>query len=503
MTKIYWIKKAASPPKILQILFILSKNSVGTCRTHLSGYFLQRVQSPNKITMLKNTTFCAFLLLAQLLHAQNQSTVNGQWLNDSTRFFHAEGRQWATTKKGDSLVWGDYDQCVPQIRHSDKQYFFSVQKNGKAGLVDFQKNVVVPLEFDRVEYQGGYDNFVHVWRTDGRCGIWNLQGREVLVPQFAAITKKERGFFKVQDIETQKVGIVDSLGNIRLPLEYTGCDVRMSPGNYFTASQGMGQALFDPSGKQLTEFAYLTFSCSPYSPELVFAQKTGRKYDVLDENGTVLPIPAVDGFKFFTHVTQVQRADAYAFWLPDGRQVTDFSYQEVDRLFSENKARQVEKELGIVAPVTVIGKAARNGKPVFVTNEGKEIPVPGTGTGAAPAAKQEPAPIGKTDTKTVLTHVDKEPEFPGGQAAFNKFVADNLRYPAIASENGVEGTVVLNFVVEEDGSITNIEIRRDIGNGCGGEAVRLARAMPKWVPGQHKGRTVRVMCTLPVLFKLD
>jgi TonB family protein len=449
--------------------------------------------------MLKNLTFCAFLLVSQLLFAQKQGKDNGIWLNDSTQFFNAAGKQWIITKKGDSLFWGDYDKCLPQIRYLDKRYFFSVQKNGKAGLIDFQKNVVVPLEFDRVEYQGGYDNFVHVWRADGRCGIRDLQGREVLAPQFYAVTKKERGFFKVQDFETKKVGIVDSLGKIRLPLEYEGCDVQMSPGNYFTASKGMGSALFDPSGKQLTEFAYLNFSCSPFSPELVFAQKTGRKYDVLDKNGTVLPIQAVHSFKFFTNVIQVQRDDVYAFWLPDGRQVTDFKYQEVDRSFSEYKARQIEKELGIVAPVAVIGKAVHNGKQVFITNEGKEISLP---TGDSSTA-QKPEPPGEQSSQKVLTDIDKEPEFPGGQAAFNKFVADNLKYPTIASENGVEGTVVLNFVVEEDGRITNIEIRRDIGNGCGTEAMRLVRAMPKWVPGQHKGRAVRVMYTLPVLFKLN
>jgi TonB family protein len=288
-----------------------------------------------------------------------------------------------------------------------------------------------------------------------------------------------------------------------MPLEYEGCDVQMSPGNYFNASKGMGSALFDPSGKQLTEFAYLNFSCSPFSPELVFAQKTGRKYDVLDKNGTVLPIQAVHSFKFFTNVIQVQRDDVYAFWLPDGRQVTDFKYQEVDRSFSEYKARQIEKELGIVAPVAVIGKAVHNGKQVFITNEGKEIPLPEASSGATPPTKQEPERIENNASEAVRSTVDKVPEFPGGPAAFNKFVADNLRYPAIARENSIEGTVVLNFVVEEDGRITNIEIRRDIGNGCGTEAVRLVRAMPKWVPGQHKGRAVRVMYTLPVLFKLN
>lgn len=324
--------------------------------------------------MLKHLIFCTLLLLPQFLFAQKQAAETGKWLNDSIQFFQVEGRQWVITKKGDSLLWGNYDQCLAQICHTDKQYFFSVWKNGKAGLVNFQKKVLVPLEFERVEYQGGYDNFVHVWQPDGRCGIWNLQGREVLAPRFYAVTKKERGFFKVQDFETKKVGIVDSIGNIRLPLEYDGCDVQMSPGNYFNASKGMGSALFDPSGKQLTEFGYLTFSCNPYSPELVFAQKPGRKYDVLDKNGAVLPIPAVHGFKFFTHVIQVQRDDTYAFWMPDGKQVTDFHYQEVDRFFSDYKARKIEKELGIVAPQTIIGKAVRNGKQVYITSEGKEIP---------------------------------------------------------------------------------------------------------------------------------
>ena len=306
--------------------------------------------------------------------------------------------------------------------------------------------------------------------------------------------KKESGFFKVQDVESKKVGIVDSLGNIRLPLEYTGCEIKMSPGNYFTATKGMGYALFDPSGKQLTAFDYLSFSCSPYASEFVFAQKTGRKYDVLDKNGAVLPIAAVDGFKFFTNVIQVQRGGAYAFWLPDGKQATDFKYQEVDRFFSDFKARKAEKELGIVAPVVLIGKALYNGKQVFITNDGKEIPMP------------EPTNAGQAENNTPAAErntIDKEPEFPGGQEAFNKFVAENLRYPKIASENGVEGTVVLKFVVEENGSITHIEISRDIGNGCGMEAQRLVRSMPRWTPGQHQGRPVRTQYTLPVLFKLN
>jgi protein TonB len=110
-----------------------------------------------------------------------------------------------------------------------------------------------------------------------------------------------------------------------------------------------------------------------------------------------------------------------------------------------------------------------------------------------------PAPPAKD---ALYTLVEKQPQFPGGESAMFQFLTENLRYPTLAKENGIEGRVVVSFVVEKDGSLTDLKIVKDIGGGCGEEALRLMQAMPKWVPGQQHGRVVRVAYTLPVSFRL-
>ena len=98
--------------------------------------------------------------------------------------------------------------------------------------------------------------------------------------------------------------------------------------------------------------------------------------------------------------------------------------------------------------------------------------------------------------------VEDDPEFPGGMEALYKFLQDNVQYPQLALENGIEGRVYVTFVVEEDGSITNPRLLRDIGGGCGQEALRVVKMMPKWKPGKQSGKPVRVQFNLPVNFVL-
>ncbi len=108
------------------------------------------------------------------------------------------------------------------------------------------------------------------------------------------------------------------------------------------------------------------------------------------------------------------------------------------------------------------------------------------------------------DESVLLGVVEEiQPEFPGGIEAMYKFIQDNLQYPRLALENAIEGKVYVTFVVEEDGSITNPRILRDIGGGCGREALRVVNLMPKWKPGeQQPGKPVRVQYNLPVEFVL-
>ena len=106
--------------------------------------------------------------------------------------------------------------------------------------------------------------------------------------------------------------------------------------------------------------------------------------------------------------------------------------------------------------------------------------------------------------ETVFVVVENMPEFPGGQAELMKFLSQNVKYPALAQENGIQGRVVCQFVVERDGSIANVEVvRSSQDSSLDKEAVRVIKSMPKWTPGKQRGKPVRVKYTVPVNFKLQ
>lgn len=99
--------------------------------------------------------------------------------------------------------------------------------------------------------------------------------------------------------------------------------------------------------------------------------------------------------------------------------------------------------------------------------------------------------------------ITKAPAFPGGEQAMLKYFAENIRYPALARENDIQGSVVLDFVVNKDGTVGDVRVIKDIGGGCGKESVRVVKAMPRWSPGEANGQPVKVRYTLPVRFRLD
>ena len=104
---------------------------------------------------------------------------------------------------------------------------------------------------------------------------------------------------------------------------------------------------------------------------------------------------------------------------------------------------------------------------------------------------------------TIYTTVEKMPTFPGGEFKLYEFLAMNIRYPQRAREDGYSGTVYVRFVVEPDGTITNIEVAKGVGGGCSEEAVRVVKMMPNWIPGEAFGKKVRVTYTLPINFRLQ
>lgn len=101
-----------------------------------------------------------------------------------------------------------------------------------------------------------------------------------------------------------------------------------------------------------------------------------------------------------------------------------------------------------------------------------------------------------------FTVVEQMPEFPGGDEARVRFLRDNMKYPQIARETGMTGTVYLTFIIGRDGRISNIKILRGIGGGCDEEAIRVLKLMPPWIPGKQGGKTVPVQFNLPIKFTL-
>ena len=139
-----------------------------------------------------------------------------------------------------------------------------------------------------------------------------------------------------------------------------------------------------------------------------------------------------------------------------------------------------------------------------------------TNIAAAQEKKEEPKNLGgsigiggpqaqenKTSPdKDVYTKVENQPTYPGGDEARIEFMIKNIKYPEQAKKNGVQGKVFVTFIVEKDGSLSNVKVMRGIGAGCDEEAVRVIKLMPKWTPGLEKGKPVKVQFVLPIQFTL-
>ncbi|HHM21774.1 MAG TPA: energy transducer TonB, partial [Bacteroidetes bacterium] len=147
--------------------------------------------------------------------------------------------------------------------------------------------------------------------------------------------------------------------------------------------------------------------------------------------------------------------------------------------------------------------------------EDTEIEGPVTPPKKEVAPPPPPPPPPPAPSKEIFRIVEEQPTFKGCENIMDKarrkkcadaklmeFIYENIVYPAVARENNITGTVVVQFVVERDGSVSNVKLLRDIGGSCGEEAVRVVKMMPPWNPGKQRGRPVRVMFTLPIRFKL-
>lgn len=115
----------------------------------------------------------------------------------------------------------------------------------------------------------------------------------------------------------------------------------------------------------------------------------------------------------------------------------------------------------------------------------------------------EPEPPKHEEENKVFDIVEQQPLFPGGPTALMKYLSENTKYPVVAQENGVQGRVTVQFVVEKDGSISDVHVLRGVDPSLDKEAVRVVKSMPRWTPGKQNGSAVRVKYQVPVTFRLQ
>ena len=187
------------------------------------------------------------------------------------------------------------------------------------------------------------------------------------------------------------------------------------------------------------------------------------------------------------------------------REVTKSEVTDTDFLFEEEvEIQQTSQETPPPPPPPAVQEVeVLNVVEDNVETESIEVNTEETEQEVVIAAPVE-APVEEEEEEVVFVVVEKMPEFPGGQQALFKYLSENVKYPVIAQENGIQGRVICQFVVNRDGSIVDVEVVRSGGDpSLDKEAIRVIKSMPKWKPGKQRGKPVRVKYTVPVNFKLQ
>ena len=187
------------------------------------------------------------------------------------------------------------------------------------------------------------------------------------------------------------------------------------------------------------------------------------------------------------------------------REVTKYEVTDTEFLFEEEvEIQQTSQETPPPPPPPAVQEVeVLNVVEDNVETESIEVTSEETEQEVVIAAPVE-APEEEEEEEVVFVVVEKMPEFPGGQQALFKYLSENVKYPVIAQENGIQGRVICQFVVNRDGSIVDVEVVRSGGDpSLDKEAIRVIKSMPKWKPGQQRGKPDRVKYTVPVNFKLQ
>lgn len=445
------------------------------------------------------------------------------------KIFDARGKLHCTVEGAEAMPGFDGQSVL--IRRANRSTYWA----------NLQGEVIAPPLFENTAWSDGA--FFIRTNDDKGVGVANARGETVIPFRYRDVDPQHQGHFSVTD-STYRNLLMDSSGRAlaqgeyvrwgqepdaayskRWGIEYTSrvydaagtllldrCTVYpllCAPGceklpenneqnyNWVESEDKPGwRALYYADGSQILPPVFNNIQyCTDRHPLLAFAlDKKARKYDgaIHDFQGKLLLEQRFAAINF----TQDPRIFI-------AKTTHDGLWGFVD-LRAPDEAEYLYNRVDQQPDGSYIGIKGAEQVPLSPAGEVKKV-----GEALAPPAPQpgfvEVAPFDTPAESQFydINEVQKQPAFPGGENALLKYLGENLKYPAIAMENDVQGVVVIRFIVEKDGRINYPEILRGIGNGCEQEALRVVRAMPKWEPGLKDGKPVRVQFTLPVRFKLN
>ena len=222
-------------------------------------------------------------------------------------------------------------------------------------------------------------------------------------------------------------------------------------------------------------------------------------HEYLADRGTLATEPDISGYKLLvlTHSTR-QRVNSIT---------NNFSYLLIKKRISMMEKTVSKFKTAITAIVFTMVLAGVTISCSDTPSKSEPVAQPKQVTRISDSLTVEKPPVPETISSekqdSIYLVVENMPEFPGGRKALMKYLADNIKYPKDAKKRGIHGRVFVNFIVEEDGSISNVKLLRGIGSGCDEESIRVVKAMPKWIPGEHEGKKVRVSFNVPLKFVLN
>ena len=445
------------------------------------------------------------------------------WLVDSNLMI-LQGYDLQIRQSYHTLMRLDGDTVIPTqriINWWDGNLFRVQNDKNLWGICDRLGRVVVACQYDYIDYP---HNGLAAVKKGGRTGVIDIRGHEVIPVaenRFGGKTPypQTRNLFVLE--KDDRVGAVDSLGNTVIPFEYDfNSDVTAS---HLVLVQGdTAYFLFDNTGRLISTYDNIDWypECELSEPQLLFAVCRNGLWGLVDTAWREVAPCTYKGADFVDGRHWLMRLDEGTSCLIDEQgQVLfkgpySFAYPFCDGIWrvgiydcannnvlggyvdAYGQTTLSRKELKEMERIMKECEKKRNTPAVKTTVREADETIH---TDTIPAVWTA---IDVEEIDEVFVIAENQPEFPGGDSALFMFICMNLSYPDQARDNGLAGVVWVRFVVEKDGTISNVKLLRDIGGGCGQAVVEMVKSMPRWKPATQSGKPVNCEFTLPVKFQL-